>query len=154
MINASYSRTIPELLMVILLYVVSNVYGSEKTNVSEKGESNVIQNVDNSGKPSDFNENFRDPFWRIGYFPVRGDENIDLQKAIQTQHHTIFNKKEWILARCKYGGTIERGRKKIAIINNQVVQKGDIIPINEEGKIYKIKVVDIETKSVKLTLLD
>ncbi len=149
MIKVLYNKITRVLIMACLSVVSASYCYTDENVATEEIKRNITSDF-----PADYNEDFRDPFWKIGYIHIKGSEPMDIKKTVASQQETIFNKKEWIMARCKYGGTIERGNKRVALINNQVVQKGDIIPISEGGKVYKVKVVDIETKSVKLALVE
>ncbi len=141
----------------LVLFLACAICSNAQQAKSDQHQQASDISVDNKNMPADFFEDLRDPFWTIGYMPVKitSTQNVpEAPPAVSSQFSKLIDKKAWINSRCKYGGTIERGNNRLAIINNQVVQKGDIIPIIEDGKVYKVKVVDIEAKSVKLSLLE
>jgi len=80
----------------------------------------------------------RDPFWKVGYFPVQWGMKRDLENQ-------QVSASEWRIptSQIEISGVSRMGARVMAIINGELKQAGDVVQIFYLGKIFQWKIREI-----------
>jgi len=82
----------------------------------------------------------RDPFWTVGYFPVKWGEELQPKKMVSSAS-------EWRIptSQIQVSGVSRMGSRVMAIINGELKKVGDIVEVSYFGKIFQWKIGEIQS---------
>lgn len=86
-------------------------------------------------------EQLRDPFWPVGYFPdgwQTGRPEDDEQAS------TVSSDWDAPAALIRVTGTSRMGNRTVAIINGEIKEKGDLVQVSYSGRVYQWKLGDVK----------
>jgi len=102
-------------------------------------------------------EGLRDPFWPVGYSP-RSEKREEETKAIEEEQADLAADEElWntLQKKLRIAGVAVVGDKKMATINNRLVEEGGIVGIRHENREFRWKISEItDSRRVRFTRLD
>lgn len=100
----------------------------------------------------------RDPFWPVGYFPRPKTEtpatNVVIYTPTPAVEPPVVTDWEGARRQLTIRGFSHIGDKYQAVINDRVVEEGDIVSVRLAGRLYRWKVVAIGPDRVKLDKLE
>ena len=97
----------------------------------------------------------RDPFWPVGYRPKSAEELAQEKMRSEMLRKNIAPPK-WDEARAglRIGGYMKTPGGYTSLVNNALVNAGDVVALLFEGKQYRWKVETISARGISLAQLD
>lgn len=109
-----------------------------------------------SGRPA-LHEGLRDPFWPVGFSP-KAEAKEEATQAIEDEKADLAADEElWntLQKRLRVAGVAVVGDKKMATINNRLVEEGGVVGIRHENREFRWKISEItDSRRVRFTRLD
>ena len=97
----------------------------------------------------------RDPFWPVGYVP-KSQEQLDAERFRSAGTPVAPAKPRWTEAResLRIGGYMKGPKGYMALVNNTLVNPGDLVSHLFDGKLYRWKVERISSRGISFIPLD
>ena len=109
-----------------------------------------------SGSPA-LQEGLRDPFWPVGFSPKAEAMEEETQAIEDEKADLAANEELWntLQKKLRVAGVAVVGDKKMATINNRLVEEGGIVGILHENREFRWKISEItDSRRVRFTRLD
>lgn len=97
----------------------------------------------------------RDPFWPIGYVPKSADE-LEAERTRSSSGANRAGKPRWTEAResLRIGGYMKGPKGYTALVNNGLLNPGELVSHVFEGILYRWKVDAISSRGISFVPLD
>jgi len=86
-------------------------------------------------------EQLRDPFWPVGYFPDEWQVEGAEEEELSTTGGSDWDAPAALI---RVNGTSRMGDKTVAIINGEFKEEGDLVQVSYSGRVYQWKLSGVK----------